>query len=308
MKIVAIVNPQSGNGECRRTAKILKEKLAPSLVSVEQTSSPLRATEIARQAAAEKMDTVVVVGGDGTVHAAANGLVGSRTALGIIPTGTANDLARLCRIPVDVENACQVVVRGELRHIDVIGVNGRYFVTSGAVGLPCEAASFANRLKTSGPAGRWFGQLLGSQIYSLAALAALASNKWRLNRLRLESEGRLRTVDACACVVSNQSFLGRVFQVSPGARNDDGLFDVCLITSPQTRRDLWALAGRVRNGSHLRAPGVEAWKTSEMTLTAEEPTGFLADGETLEPKTPRFYIRIFPKALSVVVPQGNIEN
>src|SRR5512139_3589449 len=113
-----------------------------------RTSYPGHATAIARRAVAEKAEAIVAVGGDGTVREIVNGILGSPVAIGIIPAGTANDLAAYSKIPADLAKAGDVVRGLRTRPAAVIRVNGEYYVTAGGLGLPSEVAWLANRIKS----------------------------------------------------------------------------------------------------------------------------------------------------------------
>jgi len=140
MKIKVIANPQPMNGHYRYLRALVQQQFGHHVVGIEQTTCPQHATDIARRAASEDVDTVVAVGGDGTVNEVINGIVGTELALGIIPTGTANDLASLYSIPTDVGKACKLILERHVQEADVINVNGWYYVTAGGLGLPCEVA------------------------------------------------------------------------------------------------------------------------------------------------------------------------
>jgi diacylglycerol kinase (ATP) len=243
--------------------------------------------------------TVVAVGGDGTVNRIINARPASGVVVGVIPLGTANDLATALGIPVDPAAACRIVREGRASTIDLVSVNQRRFATCGGIGLAAQAALRANRWRSSrsrfADAFRW-------ALYPLAAARELRG--WRgLDSLRIRCGGTILREETMTLVVSNQPRFGGRFSTSPEASNADGLFDLCEIRAPRSRaRMFWvilrALCGRI-DCMHE----VALLRGSEATLVAPRAVPFFGDGELLD--TARtFEIRMLPGALQVLVPSG----
>jgi diacylglycerol kinase (ATP) len=300
MKIKVILNPKSKNGSNPYLESILRAKFARSLLNIEHTAYSQHATEIARRAVEENADTIVAVGGDGTINEVLNALVGTKTVLGIIPTGTANDLASYYHLPTDIGRACDVILDGQKQRVDLIRVNGWHYVTAGGIGLPPEVARIANVMKSDGTAGRLLGSVLGSKLYVLAALCALLRRKSR-NLLTVRWYDGLIKADALSLMVDNQPFLGRNFQMSPGAVNSDGVADICLIENPATLMRTLSVILKVLAGRHIYSPSVKSWRARQLVIDADKPSAFLGDGEIVQKGT-RFSIQIIPKALTLLVP------
>ena len=301
MKIKVIVNPRSKNGDNKYLKMMLKEKFGQYLVDIEQTAYPRHATEIAQRAVKENVDTIVAVGGDGTVNEVLNSIVGTEVALGIIPTGTANDLASLCHIPKDLPQACEVIFERHLHCADVICVNGWYYVTAGGLGLPCEVVSIANTIKRQGTIGKLLRQILGSKVYILAVLCALFKKARRRTLLNIRCNGSSLVVDSLSLMVNNQPFLGKNFLMSPAAINDDGMFDICLIENFKRRMQILSILIKVITGRHIYSPSVKTWRAKELIVNAEEPLSFIGDGEIIQQGT-QFSIQIIPRALRLLTP------
>jgi YegS/Rv2252/BmrU family lipid kinase len=298
--IRAIVNPESRNGSGRRLRAAIEERLGDHLIGIEEAGYRGHAVEIARRAAADGVDVVVAVGGDGTINEVLNGLAGTETALGVIPRGAANDLATLHGIPFDLAAACEVIRGGRIRQADLIRVNGRLYATAGGVGFPCEVTAIADRLKRS-RGGKLLVGLLGSQIYLLGVLLALGQREIHRATFTLYRDGRVELVDAFALMIQNQSFLGRRFRMSPGAIPDDGRFDVCLIREHHARVSVLPLLIRVLFGRHEGTEGVEVWRGEQLRMICDRPTAFFGDGEIFAPETKQT-IEIVSGALRLVVP------
>jgi diacylglycerol kinase (ATP) len=299
MRIKFILNPKLKKVNGTFLRRVLNHRFADSRVDIEQTIYPLHALIIAQQAAKDDFDTVVAVGGDGTVNQVLNGIIGTKTALGIIPTGTANDLASYYHIPHDVEKTCSLIADRHLQPADVIRVNGWCYVTAGGIGLPATVAGIANAIKSNGKTGQLIGQLMGSKLYLLAVMGALLKSRRYRNPLSIKFEGGQMKAHALSLMVNNQPFLGRNFLMSPGAVNDDGMLDVCLIENTATLIEMLAVILKVLTGRHIFSPGVRTWQTREVIVETEKPTDFLGDGEICQ-KAKEFIIRILPRALNVI--------
>jgi len=304
MKTLIILNPKSRAGDSGNIESILKKKFPGSDTRLVKTAYPGQATEIARRAVGEHVDTIIVVGGDGTIHEVLNGILGSSVAMGIIPAGTANDLASYYRLPAEVEKASNIILRRRIHPADVIQVNHQYYITAGGMGLPSDVASIANSIKSRGTAGRLLGRFLSSKIYIIAALWAILAKPLRRNYVTIRSEPLAFASDILSLTINNQPFLGKSFLISPGAANDDGKLDVCLIKNPKRRFAVIPILIKVLSGKHVHLPCVTAWRTESLVVEAENPLPFLEDGELVQ-KSKQFRIKIFPRALNLIVPESS---
>jgi YegS/Rv2252/BmrU family lipid kinase len=301
MKTWVVLNPKAQAGRAERIESALKKKFPASDVRFTKTSYPGHATAIARRAVAEHADVIVAVGGDGTIREVVNGVLGSRVAIGIIPAGTANDLAAYYHLPGEIDKAGDIILARKVRPADAIQVNGEYYITAGGLGLPSEVAHMANWIKSRGGFGRFLGRFLSSQLYMVIALWMVLVKSRRRNSVVVRSNGRIVAMDILSLTINNQPFLGKNFLVSPGAANDDGQLDVCLIQKPKGRLRTLMVVLKALSGKHVDLPCVRAWRTDRLTVEAEDPLYFLSDGEVAQ-RSRRFSIRIFPAALNVIVP------
>jgi diacylglycerol kinase (ATP) len=302
MKIHVIANPYSRRGNGKDLLRILWEKFADTRVHIHRTDDPSHATELARRAVLEGADTIVAGGGDGTVNAVLNGIVGSGVALGIIPSGTANDLASYHRIPGDVVSACDIIRARRVQPVDLVRVNGWCYATTGGLGLPAEVASQANALKRRTGVSKLLALLLGSHVYGLTALRLLPwvcrdSNPIEIRR----PDGATLRTDAVAFLVANQPFIGARFVVAPRASNVDGKFDVCLIENPKNFLCVASVLMKFFLNKDTTSPWVRAWCAEHLVVTAERPMAFLGDGETTQEGS-YFEIGVLPRALNLIVP------
>ncbi|MBI4428382.1 MAG: diacylglycerol kinase family lipid kinase [Ignavibacteriales bacterium] len=301
MKFLAIHNPKSRLGSNEQILNTLADKFGQSL-SVVPTTYPSHATEIAKSATLKDVETIIAVGGDGTVNEVVNGIVGTNISLGIIPAGTANDLASHYGIPTNVAEACDTILHSNIQSADVIQVNDRFFVTAGGFGFPCEVARIANTIKT-GSFGRVCAWILGSHLYTAAFLIALVRRDRRLNSWRIRGKGFSVDMDALWLMADNQPSLGKNFLMSPGAENDDGFFDLCLVKNSLSRMEILSLVLKVTRGEHAGCEGVTMGRYQELFLTTDGPIPFFGDGQVFEASS-RFSIRIVPRGLKLIAPRN----
>jgi diacylglycerol kinase (ATP) len=258
----------------------------------------------ARDAASSGTALVVAAGGDGTVHAIANGLAGSATALGFVPLGTANDLACELGVPRDVVSAATRILEGRSRRVDLGVVQGRRFLTVGGLGLVSSSALAVNGAKSRGTMSRRAVELSGSASYRLAAIAQILSRRTITNALRLRwhdpDAARERSVelDVHAVFITNHRTCGGGLEVPSGGRGDDGVIEVCLVPATSRLRLLSNLQ-RLSSGRSIPPEILTVVRCDRAVIELGEADAMIADGEFVERGT-RFEVGIEPRALQVI--------
>ncbi len=272
-----IVNPQAGSGRTEKIWPKLKEQLETQgmNVAVSMTASPAEGTVIAKNAVEQGYDTVVAVGGDGTVHEVVNGIVNTGVKLAVIPTGTGNDFARVMGIPSDWSEAAKVLSRGRVRRIDLGWLNDRYFVNIGGVGFDAEVAAAANRFKKRMP-----GRVPGMVPYVFGILQMLFSYMNKDMNITLRGpEGEIILNPRTFLVAAgNSAYTGGGMHICPGASLSDGLFHVVL-AEDLSKLDTLLLLPRVFSGSHVKHKKVSQFLAEEIVVTCEQELNVYADGE-----------------------------
>ena len=288
-----IVNPVSGSAARGRRAGALAEMIRQRCAAA-GVASEVRFTERAghgRELAAALADRgfspVVACGGDGTVNEVACALMGREAALGIVPTGSGNGLARELRISRRPEQALQTALSGEDRSIDVGELGGRPFVNLAGVGLAAEVADLFSRLAGRGLAG-----------YVWATARQLL--RYQARRYTLVVEGRAVERPALIVEAANGRQYGNGAVVAPHARLDDGLLDLVAVDPMRPARALWGLR-RLFNGTIDRDPLVHCSQVRGVTISADEPLRFHVDGEAAQGGRSLSAV-IHPRALRVRVP------
>jgi YegS/Rv2252/BmrU family lipid kinase len=245
------------------------------------------------RAIAERGDALVVVGGgDGTISAAASALIGTDTALGILPLGTLNHFARDLGIPPEIDKAAELIARRPVRRVDVAEMNGRIFINNSAVGL--YPLMVLDRDLQRNKLGR--SKRLAMIVASLRTLA-----RFNHQRLTLTVNDQQAQVDTPLLFVGNNEY--RIDLGAPGQREsiDEGELSV-FVMRKKTRRgfvaaSVRALFGRARNDDMVKLDNVQR-------LRVESRRGALAvslDGEVVR-ETPPLDYRIRKKALRVIAP------
>lgn len=255
------------------------------------------------RAAAASGAMCVVAGGDGTVGVVAHALAEGGGTLGIIPLGTANDLARELGIPRDPRAAARLVVAGTAHPTDLGAVNGRHFTTVGGLGLVSRSTTSVARVRASAasPAAR----LLGAGIYKLAAAATMLDRRItggvRLTWCDADTGAeRSCALDVHGLFVTNHRTCGGGLVIPTGARDDDGILEIALIPATSRGRLLVNLA-RLSAGLPLGAGVLQVVRCTGATIETENDDVFVADGDPLETGR-RFALRARRGAVGIVRP------
>jgi diacylglycerol kinase (ATP) len=289
-EIALLTNPSAGKGAGSRTAAIALPRLREAGFQVHelQGDDGPAALGLARQAVADGVESLVVVGGDGMVHMAVQALAGTPVNLGIIPAGTGNDVARYLDIPrKDPQAAADVVVGSQVRTIDLAKAGPSYFVTVLASGFDSKVNERANHM-------RW---PRGQMRYNLATLAEL--RVFEPLHYTLELDGEVRRLDAMLVAVGNGPSFGGGLRITHGAELDDGLLDVVIIKT-MSKPDLVRTYPKLYHGGHVTHPSYEHHLVRRVTVAAPEVVAY-ADGERIGalPLT----VEVAPRALRVLAPR-----
>jgi YegS/Rv2252/BmrU family lipid kinase len=293
MEITFVLNSLRVGADCEAA---LCRRFAGFDIAIHSTRFGGHALGLARAAALAGADTVVAVGGDGTVSEVTNGIAGTSAALGIIPCGTANDFAAGLGLPQRLSDACAVIKAGRMARVDLLSVNGRYFVSAGGVGLACEALVGAEARKRHA-----LGRRLGSGIYLLGLIHAFARRGTRAERVSILSGNRRLERRVSMVLMCNQPRLGRHFRVSPEARLQSGRVHLCWFEAVRSALQLGASLWQARRGAHLRYSHVATLAAERINLECERPLSFFVDGE-LQPACRTLRLRAHPRALTVLAP------
>jgi YegS/Rv2252/BmrU family lipid kinase len=241
---------------------------------------------LAREALASDADVVVAWGGDGTVNEVGRTLISAPAALGIVPVGSGNGLARALGIPRDPAAALLHALDRPARTIDAGEIDGHVFLTVAGVGLDAAVAhAFA---RASGPRG--FRQYVAIGVRQLLTYQAPSC--------RVESEGSQRACRPLLLAIANGPQWGNGARIAPGARFDDGLLDLVVVEPPSRLRAI-VQAPRLFTGTIARASGISSVRVAAVRISGDPPIAFHVDGEPLVSDKPVIDVRVLPAALRV---------
>jgi len=288
-EIALLTNPTAGKGRGAAVAGRVLPRLREAGYVVRNLvgRDPQEAGHLAEQCVADGVESLVLVGGDGMVHVAAQALAGSTTRLGLVPAGTGNDVARNLGVPLrDVDAAVDIVLRGRERCIDLARVGPTYFVTVLCAGFDAIVNERANRM-------RW---PRGQMRYNLATVAELTT--FHPMSYVMDLDGEEQRFDAMLVSVGNGPSFGGGLRITEGALLDDGLLDVVVIR-PMGKIELVRTYPKLFKGTHVHHPAYRHHRAKRITIAAPGITAY-ADGERIAalPLT----IEIAPAALHVLVP------
>jgi diacylglycerol kinase (ATP) len=266
-------NPAARGGRGARALPAVTERLGQAGVEVEvhRTSSLADARKAACDAA-DEVDAVVAMGGDGMVGACAAGLADAgpdaRAALGVVPAGGGNDVARAFGLPHDDPLAAAGLLPGlPRRRVDLARADGRRWLNVAGAGFDAEVNRLANQRLRRAPA---------TLRYVGALLAKLAVEQ--PTRFTLTLDGHAQELAAWLVVVANGRSYGGGMQVAPAARFDDGLLDVVVI-GDLGKASFLATFPKVYSGRHVEHPMVAVHHARRVELAADRPRTVYADGE-----------------------------
>jgi len=302
--ITAIINPSASSGKVgARAGAILEELRSEGLTTrVLYTERPKHAIKLAAEASGTS-DVVLAIGGDGTNHEVAMGLLASdsHSALAVLPTGTGNDFARMIGMSENPRQAARQLLSGVYQQVDVGRVSWfeeserriGAFVNALGIGFDGYAAYLAPKYKG----------LPFKTGYLVTILAALKSwvpcgvTVWEeTDGRRAVYSGRLFFV-----TVGNARDSAGGYQINPKASITDGLLDICLVRAVGYFRALHMLPS-ARTGSHLRFPEVSYWHSKAIRIESDRSLPVHADGEMLSVSARNIEVSVDPGALTVLVP------
>ncbi|WP_406020702.1 YegS/Rv2252/BmrU family lipid kinase [Nocardioides sp. NBC_00850] len=293
-QIALLANPTAGRGHADQILDAVTARLVASGAAVEHLigDDAEHALELARKAAADGVDTVVTLGGDGMVHVAVQALAETGVSLGVVPLGTGNDFARALGIPAgDPLAAADVVVRNHARRIDLGRSGDTWFATVLAAGFDAAVNERANAM-------RWPH---GDLRYTFAALSVIRSWKPVLYRLEIQDATGATTVreqEAMLLAIANTESYGGGLRIAAECDPADGLLDAILI-KPVSRLEFLRVFPGVRQAKHLTHPAFERIRARRIKASAPGVIAY-SDGERLGPLP--LDVECVPSALGVLVP------
>ena len=288
MKALFIVNRRSGTRRKRDIAEVIKQSCEWDY-SIAESSRKEDLDPIIADAAANNVEVVYAVGGDGTVHEVAKRLIKKNLALGILPTGSGNGFARHLGIPMDAKRSLQSCSQQRIVEIDTATVNGTPFVATMGVGFD---AWIAEQFASS--------QTRGFRSYALITLRGLLG--YHAVDFDVTIDGEQTKRSALIIAIANASQYGNNARIAPLASLQDSLLDIVIID----RLSLFAVpaaAARLFAGALAGARGVTMLRGKRIEIRRSHAGAAHVDGEPVS-MPEQLMIDVVPRSLRVLIPDA----
>ena len=290
-----IANPAAGRGKAKRDFAEIRSAFASvdtrDFSATEVAGDEERLAEVAITSGAE---TIVAVGGDGTCTQVAAAILksGRPCRLGVVPTGTGNDFAKVLGIgALPVLAIARLATRGVSTSIDVGRVDGHHFLNSCGFGFDASVLEATQRVRF----------LKGDAVYIYSALAQLFG--YRGIRVGVDSVTSTEARKMLMLTASNGQFLGGAFRIAPQASVLDGQLDFGFFGDCSLIDRVRVFAGALR-GTHIGHPSVRTERARAMTLRFSTPPMMEVDGELRQARSRLVQIECLPRALNVIAAPG----
>lgn len=290
---VLVLNPRAGGLVGRRNSVAVLQEARKLGAEIVATRSVDQLLESVGQAAAAGAERVVVAGGDGTLHNALQVLAGTRAAMGVVPAGRGNDLARTLDVPLHPVHAIRHALTAPIQAIDLGRAGKRWYACIGGVGLDGEVADVARRVGKAMP---------GPFVYPWALIRKLPG--FVPPHVRVEYDGTVWEGRAMMALFANGTTFGGGMRIAPQAVLDDGMLDLVLVKQVG-KLELLRVFPRVYKGTHVEHAAVSLGRAAEARVIADRPLVPWGDGEPLDEVPAReITFRVVPRALRVVTQLG----
>ncbi|MFC7337095.1 diacylglycerol/lipid kinase family protein [Haloferula chungangensis] len=287
-----LFNPKARSQRGRRALEFLMDNAAG--LGLYATRSAEEAEALSRRFADQGEDIVIAAGGDGTLNAVVKGLAGSRTALGVLPTGTMNVFARELGIPYDnLDRAFEVILEGHVREVDLFEANGTPFVQMAGVGF--DAAVIEETTWES-------KKVLGPLAYLLSAVKVLGETPPLMKVIADDG----REEEGVAVLAGNGSLYGGQFKLFHKADNTDNKLDVLVFKEAGYKLVLDSLRGIAMGGVDFSNSTVEYFQTERLEVTANRMVPLEVDGELVGRTQHVIFKDDQPERLRVLAPRQPI--
>jgi YegS/Rv2252/BmrU family lipid kinase len=251
-------------------------------------------TQIINECFREKTDTVVAGGGDGTVNLVASSLLGSDTPLGILPLGTLNHFAKDNKIPLDIKEAVSVIVKKNIKKIDVGSVNGKIFINNSSIGIyPKVVEHRDSQIKRFG----------GNKWTSMVMAYVNVVKRFSFFKVDINSNGQTIKVKTPFIFIGNNEYQMDLLKLGTREKLDEGLLDL-YFPNTTTWFSMIRFGAATLFKKLKQVRDFNIIKAKEVTISVRKKRKLIEvalDGEVFHLKSPLFY-KIHPKALKIIVP------
>lgn len=294
MKHVFIINPAAGKGKSIELVPFIEEcfKDRPEEFVVRITEYPGHATSITREYTAAGKCRIYSIGGDGTVNEIVNGIAGTDSSLGVIPTGSGNDFIRSYeQRKINIRDIIVKTINGQERSIDLARVNDKYFINISSIGFDANVVFNAEKFKK-------VPGITGSMAYLISIVYTIFLKK--VCNIEIDIDGEKTQQNLILAAIANGRYYGGGVIPAPDAVIDDGLLDICLVRN-LSRIKMLGLFPKYIKGQHGQIKQVSFKKGKKISIKSKEPLCLNIDGEIVEEKNINF--EIMEKAISIIYPE-----
>jgi diacylglycerol kinase (ATP) len=287
-RIAFIINPRSGSNNKKDIPRMINEQLNPDVYEplIWFTEARAHATELAVKALNDGIKKIIAVGGDGTINEIAGKLLNTDAALGIIPCGSGNGLARHLKIPLDTVAAIRLLNKSRIMKMDSGNVNGKAFFCTSGIGFDAHIGKlFADKVKR------------GFQTYITTTISEFFNYVPVVYRLLINGE-RSET-KAFFITFANTSQYGNDAFICPDANVEDGFLDICILR-PFPKYTVIDIGRRLFSKSIQGSKYMERIKAKELIIETDQETIMHLDGEPFIAGK-RLEIKVVPFSLNIMV-------
>ena len=289
-ELLFILNPIAGSGKSLIIKTLIEEKMKdyPISFSIVLTQSPKEATKIACQS---KVNTIIAVGGDGTITEVAKGIIErGYGVLGIIPGGTGNDLIKSLEISKNPKEALETIIRGKTMQLDIGLANGYKFLNIGSVGLDADVTHTSETIKK---------HIKGRLSYIISIFVALI--KFKRKDVIVEIDGKREEKSLVLFAVGNGKYYGAGLKMIPDAKLNDGYLHACIVKDVSKFRIL-TIFPEVYKGTHIRHKKyTETFKCKNIKIYSKEDIYMNLDGELFSAGK-EIEFSLSSKKLNIIIP------
>lgn len=293
MKNLIVLNPSSGRGKTLSLREKIEAELKQNDIDFTLYVSKSADDIIGyTRAKVDEYDNFISVGGDGTLHYILNGIAKADKTIGVIPTGSGNDISINLGLPLDISESIKAIKQANTKKIDIGLIDGKdYYLCIAGAGFDSVVNDLANntRFPIKGPA-----------IYSYSVYKTLIT--FRSKKFLISYDGSSQSVDSMMMTASNMKSYGGGMRITPHASFNDGLLDICIIKR-MNKIHFVKTFPKVYDGKHLSDPFVESFRTDKIKIECEYNFSVFADGEYIC-KLPATF-EVLPKRQKIIVPLGD---
>lgn len=289
-----IFNPVSGQGNSQQDLLLIRKLLEPYMqLKVCFTTPQITAEQLAKEAIASGSDLIIASGGDGTVSAVAGEIIGKGIPLGVIPRGTANAFCVALGIPTNIRGACETILAGMTRVIDVASCNGLPMILLAGIGFEAGTIERADREAKN----RW-----GALAYIIAGWQQLKEHD--LFDTKIEIEGVVENFQAGAITIANAAPITSILAQGFGeVIANDGLLEVMILTSKTKLQTFTAMLDLLEAAlikTETNREDTIRLRTKQIKVTTDPPQKVVVDGEVIG--TTPIEVKCIPGGITVVAP------